>query len=68
MNEKEARRVFDHYIALSKILGGDLRTRCLGKGMTEQQFDKLLGEHQRMSQFIDKHDSEGNVKIDETLS
>jgi hypothetical protein len=62
MNEKEAKRVFDLSIALTKILGGDLKARCLGKGMTEQQFDALMGEHQRLSAFIDKHDSEGNVK------
>jgi hypothetical protein len=68
MNEKEARRVFDHYVALSKILGGDLKTRCLGKGMTEQQFDTLLREQQRLSNFIDKHDSEGNIKVDEKIS
>ncbi|MGD0724118.1 MAG: hypothetical protein ABSB63_00990 [Spirochaetia bacterium] len=68
MNEKEAKRVFDHNVALYKILGGDLKTRCLGKGMTEQQFDMLIGEHQRMSEFIAKHDSERNIKQDETGS
>ncbi len=49
-------------VALSKILGGDLKTRCLEKGMTEQQFDMLFRQHQRMSEFIAKHDSEGNLK------
>jgi len=62
MNEKEARRVFDNSVAFCRILGGDLKARCLGKGMTEHQFDALLTQHQRMSEFIDKHDSEGNLK------
>jgi len=62
MNEKEARRVFDNSVAFCKILGGDLKTRCLGKGMTEKQFEALFTQHQRMSKFIDKHDSEGNLK------
>ena len=62
MNEKEAKRVFDNSIAFCKILGGDLKARCLGKGMTEQQFDMLFTQYQRMSEFIAKHDSEGNLK------
>jgi hypothetical protein len=62
MNEKEARRVFDNSVAFCKILGGDLKTRCLGKGMTEQQFEAFFTQHRRMSEFIDKHDSEGNLK------
>ena len=62
MNEKEARRVFDNSVAFCKILGGDLKNRCLGKGMTEEQFDALFRQHKRMSEFIDKHDSEGNLK------
>ena len=62
MHEKEARRIFDNSVAFSKILGGDLRKRCLGKGMTEEQFDALFTQHQRLSEFIDKHDSEGNLK------
>ena len=62
MNEKEARRVFDNSVAFCRILGGDVKIRCIGKGMTEQQFDALWTQHQRMSAFIDKHDSEGNLK------
>ena len=62
MDEKEARRVFDNSVALTKILGGNLKARCLGMGMTEPQFDALFTQHQRMSEFIDKHDSEGNLK------
>ena len=62
MTDKDAKKSFDHNVALCKILGGDLRTRCLGRGMTEQQFDTLFTQHQLMSKFIDKHDSEGNLK------
>ena len=62
MNEKEAKRVFDNSVAFCKILGGDLKSRCLGKGMTESQFDTLLRQHQRISEFIDRHDSDGNLK------
>jgi len=62
MNEKEARRVFDNSVAFCRILGGDVKARCIGKGMTEQQFDALWTQHRRMSEFIDKHDSEGNLK------
>jgi hypothetical protein len=62
MSETEARRVFDNSVALCKILGGNLKARCLGLGMTEVQFGVLFTQHQRMSEFIDKHDSEGNPK------
>jgi hypothetical protein len=62
MNEKEAKRIFDNTVALSRILGGDLKKLCLEKGLTELQFDKLIKQHERMSEFIDKHDSEGNLK------
>ena len=62
MNEKEARRVFDNSVAFCKILGGDLKSRCLAKGMSESQFETLLRQHARMSEFIDRHDSDGNLK------
>ena len=62
MSEKEAKRIFDNSVALSKILGGDLKTRCLEKGMSEKHFEKLYSQHQRMSNFIAAHDSEGNLK------
>jgi hypothetical protein len=62
MNEKEAKRIFDNSVALSKILGGDLKTRCLEKGMSEQHFEMLFTQYQRMSEFIARHDSEGNLK------
>ena len=64
-DEKEAKRTFDNAIALSKILGGDLKALCLEKGMTEQQFDNLFTQRQRFAEFIDKHDSEGNLTLGE---
>ncbi len=64
MNEIEAKRVFDCRVALCRVFGGDLKQRCLETGMSEQVFDSLLGEYQRITAFIDKHDSEGNVERD----
>ena len=65
MNEREAKRTFDNTVALSTILGGDLKAICIEKGMTEEQFDILFSQHQRITEFINKHDSEGNIKLDE---
>jgi hypothetical protein len=62
MNEFDAKGIFDNQIALSKVLGGNLKQTCLEKGVPELLFNKLFKEYQRMSAFIDKHDSDGNIK------
>jgi hypothetical protein len=61
MNEIDAKRIFDHQVALSYVFGGELKRRCLELGVPEQTFEKLLKEHQRLSAFVDKHDSLGNI-------
>ena len=52
---------FESKMALCQVFGGDLRRRCMEKGMSEQLFDKLPREYQCISSFIDKHDSKGNT-------
>jgi hypothetical protein len=62
MSDREARKIFDSNLALWKVFGGDLRNRCLSRGIPEDVFNSLLSEYERMSDFIDRHDAKGNIK------
>jgi hypothetical protein len=62
MNESESGRVFNNSLALCRVLGGDLKERCLEMGMPEQVFDRLFKDFGRLPTLVDRHDLQGNLK------
>jgi endonuclease III len=56
MDEKEAKRVFEHCAMLCEVFGGDLKERCLEKGMSERLFEKFFKEGQRLTKFFDEEE------------
>jgi len=61
LSEEDAKRVFDHKVAICKVLGGDVRQKCLDAGVPAQLIEKFLAADQALTAFFDLHDQSGNV-------
>jgi len=59
-SEEDARRVFDHKVAICKVLGGDVRRKCLDAGLSERLIEKFLASDQALTAFFNLHDQSGN--------
>jgi hypothetical protein len=59
VQEKEARKIFDHKAALCATFGGDLRKSCLEAGLPEALIDKFMREDSAFGAFLSRHDPDG---------
>ncbi len=60
LSEEDARRIFDHKVAICKVLGGDVRQKCLDAGVPARMLEKFLADDQELTAFFSLHDQEGN--------
>jgi hypothetical protein len=62
MNEQEAKKEFDHVLALCKVFGGDIRKLCRERGLSAALVEKLLDEEKAWDAGLSKFDWDGSAK------
>ena len=64
MSEEEARNIFSHVVAVSKVLGGDIRQMCVGRGVPDKLINKLLAEMDFWDRGLRKFNWDGSPRKD----
>jgi hypothetical protein len=59
VSEDEAKRIFDHKLAICKVLGGDVKAQCAAAGVPNALIDKFLAADRQLTRFINRHDDSG---------
>ncbi len=62
MSEQEAKKVFSHAVALSRVFGGDIRVMCMERGVPRELVEKFLKEQKMWDEGLAKFDWDGSVK------
>jgi hypothetical protein len=64
MTRDEARKLYTDISSLVYVFGGDLRQKCLQRGLPSELVDEFIENDKRFNQFLKAHDSGGEKKND----
>jgi hypothetical protein len=62
MTRDEARKLYTDISSLVYVFGGDLRQKCLQRGLPSELVDEFIENDKRFNQFLKAHDSGGDKK------
>ncbi len=62
MTRDEARKLYTDVSSLVYVFGGNLRQKCLQRGIPSDLVDEFIENDKRFNQFLRAHDSEGEKK------
>lgn len=62
LSEDEAKRIFDHKLAICKALGWDVKAQCAAAGVPEALIDKFIAADRRLTAFLNLHDDSGKPR------
>jgi hypothetical protein len=62
MTRDEARKLYTDVSSLVYVFGGDLRQKCLQRGIPGDLVDEFIENDRRFNQFLKSHDSGGESK------
>ena len=62
MTRDEARKLYTDISSLVYVFGGDLRQKCLQRGLPSELVDEFIENDKRFNQFLKAHDSGGERK------
>jgi hypothetical protein len=62
MTRDEARKLYTDISSLVYVFGGDLRQKCLQRGLPSELVDEFIENDKRFNQFLKAHDSTGEKK------
>jgi hypothetical protein len=58
----QAKKIYSDVKALVFVFGGDIRRKCLERGIPEVMVDELLANDTALNDFFDRHDLFGDRK------
>jgi hypothetical protein len=64
MTRDEARKLYTDISSLVYVFGGDLRQKCLQRGLPPELVDEFIEHDKRFNQFLKAHDFGGEKKND----
>jgi hypothetical protein len=64
MTRDEARKLYTDISSLVYVFGGDLRQKCLQRGLPSELVDEFIENDKRFNQFLKAHDFGGEKKND----
>jgi hypothetical protein len=62
MTREDARKLYTDISSLVYVFGGDLRQKCLQRGLPPELVDEFIDSDKRFNQFLKSHDSSGDAK------
>ena len=62
MTRDEARKLYTDISSLVYVFGGDLRQKCLQRGLPSDLVDEFIENDKRFNQFLTAHDFGGDKK------
>lgn len=62
MTREEAQRLYTDISSLVYVFGGDLRERCLRRGIPSELVEEFIEADKRFSNFLKAHDFGGEKK------
>ncbi len=62
MTRDEARKLYTDVSSLVYVFGGDLRQKCLQRGIPSDLVDEFIENDKRFNQFLKAHDSGGEKR------
>jgi hypothetical protein len=62
MTREQARRLYSDISSLVFVFGGDLRQRCLQRGIPAEFVDEFMESDRRFNKFLQAHDFDGEKK------
>jgi hypothetical protein len=65
MTRGEAKKIYSDVKALVYVFGGDVRKKCLERGVPQVMVDELIANDSALNRFFDSHDIMGEPKDDE---
>ena len=65
MTRDEARKLYTDISSLVYVFGGNLRQKCLQRGLPSELVDEFIDNDKRFNQFLKAHDSGGDKKSDQ---
>ena len=65
MTRAEAKKIYSDVKAMVFVFGGDIRKKCLERGIPEAMVDELLSNDTALNRFFDEHDILGDRKGEE---
>ena len=65
MTRDEARKLYTDISSLVYVFGGDLRQKCLQRGLPSDLVDEFIENDKRFNQFLKAHDFDGDKKSDQ---
>jgi len=65
MTRDEARKLYTDISSLVYVFGGDLRQKCLQRGLPSEIVDEFIENDKRFNQFLKAHDFGGDKKDSE---
>jgi hypothetical protein len=63
MTRDEARKLYTDISSLVYVFGGDLRQKCLQRGLPSELVDEFIENDKRFNQFLKAHDPVGKKAI-----
>jgi hypothetical protein len=61
----QAKKIYSDVKALVYVFGGNIRKKCLERGVPEAMVDELLANDTALNNFLDHHDFLGDRKDDD---
>jgi hypothetical protein len=65
MTRNDAKKIDSDVKAMVYVFGGDVRKKCLERGMPQAMVDELIANDSSLNRFFDSHDILGELKDDE---
>ncbi len=62
MTREEARKLYTDVSSLVYVFGGDLRKKCLQRGIPSDLVDEFIENDRRFNEFLRAHDSGGEKR------
>ena len=65
MTRAQAKKIYSDVKALVYVFGGDVRRKCLERGVPEAMLDELIANDSTLNRFFESHDMLGEPRDDE---
>jgi hypothetical protein len=62
MTREEAQKLYTDISSLVYVFGGDLRQKCLQRGLPSELVDEFMENDKRFNKFLKAHDFSGEKK------
>jgi hypothetical protein len=62
MTREQAKKLYSDISSLVYVFGGDLRQKCLQRGIPPELVDELIENDKRFNDFLKAHDFHGERK------